>query len=94
LSHPGLNLAVEGYTDNVGTDAFNQALSEQRANTVRDYLVQQGLDRNSVSARGFGPTIPVASNDTPKGRQQNRRVEIIVSGEVIGTKIGATSSSL
>jgi hypothetical protein len=46
------------------------------------------------SARGFGPTIPVASNDTPKGRQQNRRVEIIVSGEVIGTKIGTTSSSL
>jgi outer membrane protein OmpA-like peptidoglycan-associated protein len=94
LSHPGLHLAVEGYTDNVGTDTFNQALSEQRANTVREYLVQQGLDPNSVSARGFGPTIPVASNDTPKGRQQNRRVEIIVSGEVIGTKIGATSSSL
>jgi outer membrane protein OmpA-like peptidoglycan-associated protein len=94
LSHPGLNLAIEGYTDNVGTDAFNQTLSEQRANTVREYLVQQGLDANSVSARGFGPTIPVASNDTAKGRQQNRRVEIIVSGEVIGTKIGATSSSL
>ena len=94
LSHPGLNLAVEGYTDNVGTDTFNQALSEQRANTVRDYLVQQGLDPNSVSARGFGPALPVASNDKSKGRQQNRRVEIIVSGEVIGTKIGATSSSL
>jgi outer membrane protein OmpA-like peptidoglycan-associated protein len=94
LSHPGLNLAIEGYTDNVGTDTFNEALSEQRADTVRDYLVQQGLDANSVSARGFGPTVPVASNNTAKGRQQNRRVEIIVSGEVIGTKIGATSSSL
>jgi outer membrane protein OmpA-like peptidoglycan-associated protein len=94
LSHPGLALAVEGYTDNVGTDSFNQALSQHRANAVRDYLVQQGLEPNSVSAAGFGPTSPVAGNDTPKGRQQNRRVEIIVSGEVIGTKIGAATSSL
>jgi outer membrane protein OmpA-like peptidoglycan-associated protein len=94
LSHPGLDLAVEGYTDNVGTDSFNQALSQHRANAVRDYLLQQGLEPNFVSAAGFGPAIPVASNDTPKGRQQNRRVEIIVSGEVIGTKIGATTSSL
>jgi outer membrane protein OmpA-like peptidoglycan-associated protein len=94
LSHPGLALAVEGYTDNVGTDSFNQALSQHRANAVRDYLLQQGLEPNSVSAAGFGPTSPVAGNDTPKGRQQNRRVEIIVSGEVIGTKIGAATSSL
>jgi outer membrane protein OmpA-like peptidoglycan-associated protein len=91
LSHPGLNLAVEGYTDNVGTESFNQTLSEQRANAVRDYLVQQGLDAASVTAKGFGTAMPVATNDTPKGRQQNRRVEIIISGEVIGTKIGGTT---
>lgn len=94
LSHPGLKLAIEGYTDTTGTAAFNQTLSEQRANAVRDYLVQQGLDAASVTAQGFGPSNPVASNDTSQGRQQNRRVEIIVSGEVIGTKIGSTSSSL
>jgi outer membrane protein OmpA-like peptidoglycan-associated protein len=93
LSHPGLKLAVEGYTDTTGTAAFNQTLSEQRANAVRDYLVQQGLDAGSVTAQGFGPANPVASNDTSQGRQQNRRVEIIISGEVIGTKIGGTSSS-
>src|SRR5277367_1096659 len=93
LSHPGLNLAVEGYTDTTGTAAFNQTLSEQRANAVRDYLIQQGLDAGSVTAQGFGPANPVASNDTPQGRQQNRRVEIIISGEVIGTKIGGSASS-
>ncbi len=92
LSHPGLKLAVEGYTDTTGTTAFNQTLSEQRANAVRDYLVQQGLDAGSVTAAGFGPANPVAGNDTPKGRQQNRRVEIIISGEVIGTKIGGSAS--
>jgi len=93
LSHPGLKLAIEGYTDTTGTAAVNQTLSEQRANAVRDYLVQQGLDAGSVTAQGFGPANPVASNDTREGRQQNRRVEIIVSGEVIGTKIGGTASS-
>jgi outer membrane protein OmpA-like peptidoglycan-associated protein len=77
----------------VGTESFNQTLSEQRANAVRDYLVQQGLDAASVTAKGFGTAMPVASNDTPKGRQQNRRVEIIISGEVIGTKIGGTTSA-
>jgi outer membrane protein OmpA-like peptidoglycan-associated protein len=93
LSHPGLKLAIEGYTDTTGTAAFNQTLSEQRANAVRDYLVQQGLDAGTVTAEGFGPANPVASNDTPQGRQQNRRVEIIISGEVIGTKIGGAASS-
>jgi outer membrane protein OmpA-like peptidoglycan-associated protein len=92
LAHPGLHLSVEGYTDSVGSDAFNQTLSEQRANGVRDYLVQQGLDPTSVMATGFGKSNPVASNDTAAGRQQNRRVEIIISGEVIGTKIGAPSA--
>jgi outer membrane protein OmpA-like peptidoglycan-associated protein len=92
LSHPGLKLAVEGYTDTTGTAAFNQTLSEQRANAVRDYLIQQGLDAGTITAQGFGPANPVASNDTPQGRQQNRRVEIIISGEVIGTKIGGSAS--
>jgi outer membrane protein OmpA-like peptidoglycan-associated protein len=92
LAHPGLHLSVEGYTDSVGSDAFNQTLSEQRANAVRDYLVQQGLDPTTITATGFGKSNPVASNDTAAGRQQNRRVEIIISGEVIGTKIGAPSA--
>jgi outer membrane protein OmpA-like peptidoglycan-associated protein len=92
LAHPGLHLSVEGYTDSVGSDAFNQTLSEQRASAVRDYLTQQGLDPTSITATGFGKSNPVASNDTTTGRQQNRRVEIIISGEVIGTKIGAPSA--
>jgi outer membrane protein OmpA-like peptidoglycan-associated protein len=92
LAHPGLHLAVEGYTDSVGSDTFNQTLSEQRANTVRAYLVGQGLDPNSITATGYGKSNPVASNDTPSGRQQNRRVEIIISGEVIGAKIGVSNA--
>ncbi len=89
LGHPGLKLSVEGYTDSIGSDEVNQTLSEKRAGAVRDYLVQQGVDPNSITATGFGKSNPVASNDTNEGRQQNRRVEIIISGEVIGTQIGA-----
>ncbi len=88
LAHPGLRLEVEGHTDNTGGDALNQTLSERRADAVRGYLVDQGLTEGSVTARGFGKTMPVADNDTPAGRQKNRRVEIVVSGEVIGMKIG------
>ena len=88
LAHPGLNLEVEGYTDSTGSDDFNQRLSEQRASTVRDFLVGQGLTADSVTAKGFGKAMPVASNDTTSGRQKNRRVELVVSGEVIGTPIG------
>jgi outer membrane protein OmpA-like peptidoglycan-associated protein len=88
LAHPGLELAVEGHTDNVGRDELNQRLSEKRAETARAYLVQQGLSEASVTARGFGETAPVADNLTAEGRQRNRRVEIVVSGEVIGAKIG------
>jgi outer membrane protein OmpA-like peptidoglycan-associated protein len=87
LGYPSLKLAVEGNTDSVGTEAFNQQLSEQRAAGVRSYLTQQGVPESSTTAAGFGKTRPVASNDTSEGRQQNRRVELIVSGEVIGTKI-------
>jgi outer membrane protein OmpA-like peptidoglycan-associated protein len=87
LAYPSLRLAVEGNTDSVGTEAFNQQLSEQRAEGVRSFLTQQGVPESSTSAAGFGKTRPIASNNTSEGRQQNRRVELIVSGEVIGTKI-------
>ncbi len=88
LSHPGLNLQVEGYTDITGSAAFNQKLSEERAGTVRDYLAKQGIDGQAMTSVGYGPQYPVASNDTVAGRKQNRRVELVVSGEVIGVKIG------
>jgi outer membrane protein OmpA-like peptidoglycan-associated protein len=91
LAYPSLRLAVEGNTDSVGTEAFNQQLSEQRAEGVRSYLTQQGIPGSSTTAAGFGKTRPIASNDTSEGRQQNRRVELIVSGEVIGTKIVSLS---
>jgi outer membrane protein OmpA-like peptidoglycan-associated protein len=94
LAYPGLDIAVGGYTDNVGSDEMNQTLSENRAGSVRDYLVQQGVLTNSVSARGFGNTLPVASNDNSSGRQQNRRVELLVSGEAIGSPVNATTGSL
>jgi len=85
--HPGLRLDVEGHTDNVGGDDYNQQLSEQRGSAVRDYLTQQGMPANSVSTKGFGKTQPVASNETASGRQQNRRVELVISGEIIGQQI-------
>ena len=91
LAYPSLMLAVEGNTDSVGTEAYNQELSEQRAEGVRSYLTEEGVPESSTTATGFGKTRPIASNDTPEGRQQNRRVELIVSGEVIGTKIVSLS---
>jgi len=94
LAYPGLSIEVGGYTDNVGGDAMNQTLSENRAGSVRDYLVQEGVSTNSVSSRGFGNSLPVASNDNSAGRQQNRRVELLVSGDVIGTPVNATTGSL
>jgi outer membrane protein OmpA-like peptidoglycan-associated protein len=93
LGHPGLKLEVEGHTDSVGSDEFNQLLSEKRAATVRDYLVSQGIPMNSVVARGFGKTQPAAPNDTAAGRARNRRVELIVSGEVIGIQMRGPGSS-
>jgi outer membrane protein OmpA-like peptidoglycan-associated protein len=92
LAHPGLRLEVEGHTDSVGSEDFNQQLSEKRALSVRDFLVQQGISINSISARGFGKTMPVVSNDTAAGRQRNRRVEMIVAGDVIGIPITPSSS--
>jgi outer membrane protein OmpA-like peptidoglycan-associated protein len=85
--HPSLQLQVEGHTDSVGTDEYNQLLSEHRASSVRDYLTQAGIPMNSVTAKGFGKTMPVASNDTSAGRQQNRRVELVVSGDIIGSDV-------
>jgi outer membrane protein OmpA-like peptidoglycan-associated protein len=94
IAYPGLNIAVGGYTDNVGGDDMNQKLSENRAGAVRDYLVQQGVIANSVSATGFGNSSPVASNDNSSGRQENRRVELVVSGDAIGNPANATTGSL
>ena len=82
--HPGLQLQVEGYTDSVGSDASNQQLSEHRAASVRDYLTGAGIPAGAVTAKGLGKTLPVATNDTAAGRQQNRRVELVVSGDIIG----------
>ena len=84
LAYPSLHLSVEGHTDSIGTDDYNQQLSEKRAQAVRDYLVQQGISSDAISASGFGKTAPVASNDTPDGRKQNRRVELVLSGDAIG----------
>ena len=88
LAYPGLNIEVDGHTDNVGGDEYNQNLSEQRAGSVRDYLVAQGVATNSITAKGFGKTQPVGTNDTAAGRQINRRVELVVSGEAIGAQVG------
>ncbi len=88
LAYPGLKLGIEGNTDSVGGDVYNQGLSERRAESVRGYLAEQGIPASSMTAVGHGKTQPIASNDTADGRQQNRRVELVVSGEVIGTTIG------
>ena len=92
LAYPSLHLQVEGHTDSVGADEYNQQLSEKRAGAVRDYLVQQGISAGSIESRGFGKTEPVASNETPEGRQQNRRVEMVISGDAIGNTADATRS--
>jgi len=93
LAYPALTLGIEGNTDSVGSDAYNQGLSERRAEAVRSYLAQQGVPESSMTAQGLGETQPIASNSTGEGRQQNRRVELIVSGEVIGTTIGSATQS-
>lgn len=91
LAYPSLHLAVEGHTDSVGGDEYNQNLSEQRASAVRDYFVQQGISSGSIEAHGFGKTEPIATNDTPEGRQQNRRVELVLSGDAIGNSMDQSS---
>ncbi|MGB8477113.1 MAG: OmpA family protein [Candidatus Acidiferrum sp.] len=93
LAHPGLNLQIEGHTDSVGSDEFNQLLSEQRAGSVRDFLAEQGVPVSTITARGFGKTQPVASNDTPEGRQRNRRVELVLNGDAIGNAAAANATT-
>jgi outer membrane protein OmpA-like peptidoglycan-associated protein len=93
MAYPGLTVEVDGYTDNVGGEAVNQTLSDKRADTVREYLLQQGVSPGSLTARGFGEASPVASNDTSIGRQLNRRVELVLSGEVIGAAVSPTAVS-
>ncbi len=92
LAYPSLKLSVEGHTDSIGTDDYNQQLSEKRAGSVREYLVQQGISSDTIVATGFGKTAPVATNDTPEGRQQNRRVELVLSGDAIGELNGGGAS--
>jgi outer membrane protein OmpA-like peptidoglycan-associated protein len=93
LAYPSLHVAVEGHTDSVGSDQYNQDLSEHRAQSVRDYFVQQGIPASAIEARGFGKSEPLASNDTAEGRQQNRRVELVLSGDAIGSTIDEVPSS-
>ena len=90
LSHPGLRVQVEGHTDSVGSEDYNQRLSERRADSVRTYFVRQGIEPGAVGTAGYGESQPVVSNTTPAGRQQNRRVELVISGDVLGTKTTST----
>src|SRR6266571_2663894 len=92
LAHPGLMLQIEGHTDSVGGDDFNQQLSERRAGSVREFLAEQGVSPSSITARGFGKTQPVASNETAEGRQRNRRVELVVNGDAIGNTATASAA--
>ncbi len=87
LAYPDLKLQIEGYTDSIGSDEYNQTLSEKRADTVRAYLVSSGVSMDSVAARGMGKADPIGDNSTAAGRKLNRRVELIVSGDVIGSQI-------
>jgi outer membrane protein OmpA-like peptidoglycan-associated protein len=93
LAYPDLKLEIEGHTDSIGSEEYNQTLSEKRAATVRDYLVGAGVSDANVSARGLGKSDPVADNSSAAGRKLNRRVEMIVSGDVIGAKIGASPNT-
>lgn len=94
LAYPTLHMNVEGHTDSIGTDEYNLKLSQRRADAVRDYLTSNGISMTNVEAIGLGKANPVASNDTAAGRQQNRRVEMVVSGDVIGQPIQPTTSSI
>jgi OOP family OmpA-OmpF porin len=78
-SRPGLRIGVEGHTDSVGSEAYNQSLSQRRADAVRSYLVRKGVPAERLTARGLGESSPVASNDTAEGRALNRRVELEVA---------------
>jgi outer membrane protein OmpA-like peptidoglycan-associated protein len=87
LAYPDLKLQIEGYTDSIGSDEYNQTLSEKRAGAVRGYLISSGVSLDSVTAVGMGKADPIADNSTAAGRKLNRRVEMIVSGDVIGSEL-------
>ena len=93
LAYPGLKMQVEGYTDNIGSDEYNQKLSEQRADGVREYLVSQSVQESNVSATGYGKRDPIADNSTNAGRAQNRRVQLVVSGDAIGVQESAPGAT-
>ena len=93
LAYPGLEVQVEGYTDSVGSDTYNQTLSDKRAETVKNFLVAQGVAPNSVTSQGFGKNDPVADNSTAAGRSLNRRVNMVVSGDAIGVSQSASASA-
>ena len=93
LAYPDLKLEIDGFTDNKGTPEYNMGLSERRAKTVRDFLVTQGVGSDTVNTRGYGESNPVASNTTASGRQQNRRVELVVSGNAIGSTATTTTTT-
>ena len=86
MAYPGLNVKVEGHTDNIGSEEYNQRLSDQRAETVRGFMVSQGVSPDIITAQGFGKSQPVASNDSAAGRSKNRRVELVVNGSAIGNQ--------
>ena len=92
-AYPGLKVQVEGYTDSVGSDDFNQKLSENRSSTVKDFLVAQGVSPSNITSQGFGKNNPVADNSTASGRAQNRRVNMVVSGDAIGIHESAGAGS-
>ncbi len=92
-AYPGLKLQVEGYTDSTGSEQFNQKLSENRADAVRDFLVTQGVQPDNISATGYGQAKPVADNATVAGRAQNRRVQLVVSGDAIGVQQSGPDTS-
>jgi outer membrane protein OmpA-like peptidoglycan-associated protein len=85
-AYPGLKLQVEGYTDSVGSDQLNQKLSENRADAVRTFLIAEGVQQDNITSTGYGKAKPVADNSTSKGRAQNRRVNLVVSGDAIGVQ--------
>jgi outer membrane protein OmpA-like peptidoglycan-associated protein len=93
LAYPDLKLEIDGFTDNKGTPEYNIGLSEKRAKTVRDFLVTQGVGPDTVNTRGYGESNPVATNATVSGRQQNRRVELVVSGDAIGSTATTTTTT-
>jgi outer membrane protein OmpA-like peptidoglycan-associated protein len=93
LAHPGLKLEIDGYTDSTGSDEVNQTLSDKRAEAVRNFLVAQGVSPSSIVSQGFGSANPIASNDSAEGRRMNRRVDMLVSGSVIGEQMNAQAAA-